>query len=396
MNYRMMCVVMLSGALAACQGPAGADGAAGPAGETGPQGEQGVTGDNGADGQDLAARSGDRLGAPNALLVGRTTTLRIVGYFTEWDETTTVRLTDADNNDVEGVEIETVLVSAVGLVANVTVADSVALGALKLHVFTGETSQVYMPEGASVTVTAAATSSQSELKQGETFDILLETAEYMSSPTLSVENCAGVRNAAIGRYSQFKFRATGFMHPATTLGDCSMVLTQDPDTDDAWSSEWSSRSRRRRHHLHRRRRNGSADRRAQLPHRRGSRRCWWSSSACATRSTKPTTSTARAPTSTSLLKATMKQSPCMRAAIAGSKSPASRRELLVVVQDAELEEGDDPVTFNLTQITPNTTMTALQDGATQDQRLPVNDANVNEAGRGTWYTSPTKVRSGRR
>ena len=108
------------------------------------------------------------------MLVGRTTTLRIVGYFTEWDETTTVRLTDADNNDVEGVEIETVLVSAVGLVANVTVADSVALGALKLHVFTGETSQVYMPEGASVTVTATATSSQSELQAGETFDILIE------------------------------------------------------------------------------------------------------------------------------------------------------------------------------------------------------------------------------
>ena len=52
--------------------------------------------------------------------------------------------------------------------------------------------------------------------------------------------------------------------------------------------------------------------------------------------------------------------------------------------------------LNLTQITPNTTMTALQDGATQDQRFPVNDANVNEAGAAPGTPSPTKVRSGRR
>ena len=388
MNYRMMCVVMLSGALAACQGPAGADGAAGPAGETGPQGEQGVTGDNGADGQDLAAPEAAIASvAPNALLVGRTTTLRIVGYFTEWDETTTVRLTDADNNDVEGVEIETVLVSAVGLVANVTVADSVALGALKLHVFTGETSQVYMPEGASVTVTATATSSQSELQAGETFDILLETAEYMASPTLSVENCAGVRNASIGRYSQYKFRVTGFMHPATTLGDCAMVLTQDPDTDDAWSSavvvtitapDVTTFTE------------GAAT--GQLTAERNFRTVAVPAGAGEVVSLRHTIDEANNLDGTGA---------DIYVFVEGNYEPIAvyeggdrwleaasieARELLVVVQDAELEEGDDPVTFNLTQITPNTTMTALQDGATQGQRLPANDAGANEAGRGSWYT----------
>ena len=388
MNYRMMCVVMLSGALAACQGPAGADGAAGPAGETGPQGEQGVTGDNGADGQDLAAPEAAIASvAPNALLVGRTTTLRIVGYFTEWDETTTVRLTDADNNDVEGVEIETVLVSAVGLVANVTVADSVALGALKLHVFTGETSQVYMPEGASVTVTATATSSQSELQAGETFDILLETAEYMASPTLSVENCAGVRSAAIGRYSQYKFRVTGFMHPATTLGDCAMVLTQDPDTDDAWSSavvvtitapDVTTFTE------------GAAT--GQLTAERNFRTVAVPAGAGEVVSLRHTLDEANNLDGTGADIYVFVEGNYEAIAVyeGGDRwlevASVEARELLVVVQDAELEEGDDPVTFNLTQVTPNTTMTALQDGATQDQRLPANDAGANEAGRGSWYT----------
>ena len=76
MNYRMMCVVMLSGAPA--WRPAGADAQDPPAKR--PQGDQGVTGDNGADGQDLAAPEAAIASvAPNALLVGRTTTLRIVG-----------------------------------------------------------------------------------------------------------------------------------------------------------------------------------------------------------------------------------------------------------------------------------------------------------------------------
>ena len=163
MNYRKMLVILMLGALTACQGPAGEAGATGPAGEIGPKGDQGVAGNDGTAGQDLAAPSAAIASvAPNALLVGRTTTVRIVGYFTEWDETTTVRLTDMEDADVEGIEVSTVVVSAVGIVATVTVAADVALGAVKLHVITGDNALAYMPEGAEVAVAATATSNQSE------------------------------------------------------------------------------------------------------------------------------------------------------------------------------------------------------------------------------------------
>jgi hypothetical protein len=103
-------------------------------------------------------------------------------------------------------------------------------------VITGDNAQAYMPEGAEVAVTATATSSQTELRAGDQFDILLETAEYMSSPTLNADNCEGVLSAQMSRYSQHKFRVTGLMHPAMNLGDCAMALVQDAETDDEWTS----------------------------------------------------------------------------------------------------------------------------------------------------------------
>ena len=72
MNYRKMLVILMLGALTACQGPAGEAGATGPAGEIGPKGDQGVAGNDGTAGQDLAAPSAAIASvAPNALLVGR-------------------------------------------------------------------------------------------------------------------------------------------------------------------------------------------------------------------------------------------------------------------------------------------------------------------------------------
>ena len=130
MNCRKLLILLTAVALTACQGPAGENGVDGIAGDQGDQGDQGLVGETGAAGQDLAAPGAAIAAvAPNALLVGRTTTLRVVGYFTNWDETTTVSFTDGDDNAIEGVEATAVAVSPVGLVVTVTVAESAALGA---------------------------------------------------------------------------------------------------------------------------------------------------------------------------------------------------------------------------------------------------------------------------
>ena len=388
MNYRKMLITLMLGALAACQGPAGENGAEGPAGEKGPQGEQGVAGDNGTNGQDLAAPAAAIASvAPNALLVGRTTTVRIVGYFTEWDETTTVRLTDMEDADIEGVEVATVVASSVGIVATVTVAADVALGAVKLHVITGDNALAYMPEGASVTVTATATSSQGEIRAGDNFDILIETAEYMSSPTLNGENCVGVLGASMARYSQFKFRVTGLMHPATTLGDCAMVLEQDAETDDAWSSavvvtitapDVTTFNE------------GVTS--GELTPERKFRIVAVAAEANEVVALRHTVDTDNNLDGTGPeILVFVEGNLTAVAQHDGSDrwlevSSVEARELLVVVQDNSLAEGDEPTSFNLSLISPNTTMTALQDGATQDQRLPANEDGANEAGRGSWYT----------
>ena len=387
MNYRKMLTLLAVGAITACQGPAGTNGADGIDGETGIQGEQGVGGETGTDGQDLAAPGAAIASVtPNALLAGRTTEMRIVGYFTEWDETTAVRITDADDADIEGVEVSTVVVSPVGLVVTATVGADVALGNVKLHVITGDNAQAYMPEGAEVAVTATATSSQTELRAGDQFDILLETAEYMSSPTLNADNCEGVLSAQMSRYSQHKFRVIGLMHPAMNLGDCAMALVQDAETDDEWTSavvititapdvitfnEGVTSG--------------------ELTYERQFRVISVNAAAGEIVSLRHTVDEANNLDGTG---------PTMAVFVTGNTEALWQhngddswfevpsmveRELLFVVA-SNMEEGDDPVAFNLTQITPNTTMTALQDGATQDQRLPANEGGANEAGRGSWYT----------
>jgi hypothetical protein len=387
MNYRKMLTLLAVGAITACQGPAGTDGVAGADGETGIQGEQGVAGETGTDGQDLAAPGAAIASvAPNALLAGRTTDMRIVGYFTQWDDTTVVRLTDTEDADIEGVEVSTVVVSPVGLVVTATVGADVALGNVKLHVITGDNAQAYMPEGAEVAVTATATSSQTELRAGDQFDILLETAEYMSSPTLNADNCEGVLSAQMSRYSQHKFRVTGLMHPAMNLGDCAMALVQDAETDDEWTSavvititapdvitfnEGVTSG--------------------ELTYERQFRVVSVNAAAGEIVSLRHTVDEANNLDGTG---------PTMAVFVTGNTGALWQhdgddswfevpsmveRELLFVVA-ATMDEGDDPVAFNLTQITPNTTMTVLQDGATQDQRLPANEAGANEAGRGSWYT----------
>ena len=387
MNYRKLLTLLAVGAITACQGPAGTNGADGMDGETGIQGDQGVSGETGTDGQDLAAPGAAIASvAPNALLAGRTTDMRIVGYFTQWDDTTVVRLTDTEDADIEGVEVSTVVVSPVGLVVTATVGADVALGNVKLHVITGDSAQAYMPEGAEVAVTATATSSQTELRAGDQFDILLETAEYMSSPTLNADNCEGVLSAQMSRYSQHKFRVTGLMHPAMNLGDCAMALVQDAETDDEWTSavvvtitapdvitfnEGVTSG--------------------ELTYERQFRVVSVNVAAGDVASIRHTVDEANNLDGTGASLAVFVTGNLT--AIAEHDGDDSwfevasitERELLFIV-GTNMDEGDDPVAFNLTQITPNTTMTALQDGATQDQRLPANDAGANEAGRGSWYT----------
>jgi hypothetical protein len=387
MNYRKLLILLTAAALTACVGPAGKEGVAGLVGAAGDTGGQGIIGDNGTDGQDLAAPEAAIASvAPNALLVGRATTLRVVGYFTQWDETTTVSATDADGNAIAGVEVATVVVSPVGLVVTATVAADAALGALQLHVATGDSSVTYAPAGASVSIAATAVSNQTELRAGELFDILLEAAEYMRNPSVNAENCLGM-DGVLTRYSQYKFRLAGFMHPAASLGDCAISLVQDADTDDTWSSAavvsitapdvvtFNE---------------GVVA--GELTPERNFRVISINVGAGEVVSVRHTIDEDNGLDGTG--------SP-MWFFIEGNTTPVAghdggnswlevgsveARELLLVTQDANLSEGDDNAPFNLTILTPNTTMTALQDGATQDQRLPQNGDGANEAGRSSWYS----------
>jgi hypothetical protein len=387
MMIRKLVILTAAAALVACQGPAGKDGSNGAMGETGDQGETGIAGDSGNDGSDLAApEAAIAAVAPNVLLAGRSTTIRVVGYFTEWDETTTVNFSDSDGNALDSVQAETVSVSPVGLVVTVTVAADTALGAVAMNIVDGDNTLTYAPEGAQVVVAATAVSSQRELRAGEDFDIMLEVAEYMRNPSLNSENCVAMANVQMARYSQYKFNVIGHIQAASALGDCSLSLVQDAETDDEWVSgaivsvvapdviTFNE---------------GTLS--GELTAERSERIIAISAAAGDVVSVRHTVDADNGLDGTgSTISVFLEGNLEPMAVHHGGDSwlevaNVEARELLFVISES-LDEGDDPVSFNLTTIVPNTTMTALQDGATQAQRLPANGDGVVEAGRASWYT----------
>jgi hypothetical protein len=385
MSYRPFIVLLSAVALTACQGPQGEAGAPGANGELGGQGDQGTDGQNGTDGQDLAAPEAAIASvAPNALLAGRTTTMRIVGYFTQWGDSTTVRITDNDDADLVGVEVTTVVVSPVGLVVTATVAEDTALGNVKLHIVTGDNMLQYAPAGAEVVVAATATAAQSEWRAADDFETLVETAEFMAAPTVDAENCLGVRNVTIARYSQHKFRLTGNVHAAATTGECSIKLVQDADTDDVWMSAFNATITAPSVTTF-------TDGRAtgELSTERG-----FSIIAVPVEAGK-VLSVRHAVNDNNNLDGT---GPSIGAWVEGNLdaiattdgqsgwlevASVEAREILLIVASGNVPE--EGITYVLTMLAP-TDMVALQAGALQGQRLPANTNGANEEGRASWYS----------
>lgn len=388
MMIRKLVILTAAAALVACQGPAGKDGINGAAGEVGDLGETGIAGGNGSDGSDLAApEAAVAAVSPNVLLAGRSTTIRVVGYFTEWSETTTVNFSDSEGNPLDSVQSETISVSPVGLVVTVTVAADTALGAVAMNIVNGDNTLTYAPEGAQVVVAATAVSDQRELRAGEDFDIMLEVSEYMRGPILNTENCVAMFDVEMARYSQYKFNLRGSIHPASALGDCALSLVQDAETDDEWVSAgivtitapdvitFNEGSL-------------SGELTAERPYRTIA----ISAAAGDVVSVRHTSDTDNGLDGTGsdiyvFLEGNLEEIGYLDGGSGSWLEVANveARELLFVVVE-ELEEGDEAVSFNLTAIVPNTAMTALQDGATQTQRLPANGDGVVEAGRASWYT----------
>jgi hypothetical protein len=387
MMIRKLVILTAAAALVACQGPAGKDGSNGAVGEVGDLGETGIAGGNGSDGNDLAApEAAVAAVTPNVLLAGRSTTIRVVGYFTEWSETTTVNFSDSEGNVLDSVQSETISVSPVGLVVTVTVAADTALGAVAMNIVNGDNTLTYAPEGAQVVVAATAVSSQSELRAGEDFDIMLEVPEYMRNPILNTENCVAMFDVEVGRYSQYKFNVRGSIHPASALGDCALSLVQDAETDDEWVSAGIVTITAPDVITFN---DGSLS--GELTAERPYRTIAISAAAGDVISVRHTSDTENGLDGTGSAFSVFLEGNLEPIAVhPGSDSwleiaNVEARELLFVVAE-ELEEGDEAVSFNLTAIVPNTAMTALQDGATQTQRLPANGDGVVEAGRASWYT----------
>jgi hypothetical protein len=214
-------------ALVACQGPQGEVGSTGPAGVAGEKGESGIDGQNGNDGQDLATPvSAIAAVFPDTLHVGRSSTVRIIGYFTNFSSETTVSFGD-------GVTVDSVVAAnSVGLVVAVTVADDAATGARNITVTTGDEVVSYGKDGAQVWVAPTMTVTPAELVAGGLFDVIIETtAEQLLSPTLDTDNCAAVTVTAAARVSASRYRVEGRVHVASALGACSFRLVQDADTD---------------------------------------------------------------------------------------------------------------------------------------------------------------------
>jgi hypothetical protein len=223
---RFMSVLAL-GALVACQGPQGEVGANGPAGVAGEKGESGVDGQNGNDGQDLATPAASIAAVfPDTLHVGRSNTVRIIGYFTNFSSETTVDFGD-------GITIDSVVAANnVGLVVSVTVADDAATGARNITVTSGDEVVSYGKDGAQLWVAPTMTVTPAELVAGAPFDVIVQTtAEQLLSPTLDTENCAAVSVDNTERVSASRFRVQGDVHVASALGACSFRLVQDADTD---------------------------------------------------------------------------------------------------------------------------------------------------------------------
>jgi hypothetical protein len=225
MMYRNIIVLFTLAITAACMGPAGQDG---PAGPQGPQGEQGEPGADGIDGVDgTGVENPDAAIAavyPLALVQGRTGHFRVLGYFTDFSDSTTVDLG-------EGIEVLEVQVqSASSLHVKVNVSADAALGLRTLTV--GDLTFGDPEKGTGLMIGPTLQFSPNEFVAGESFEAELHTSEVIASGTFDLENCVGLSLTSVTRITAKRWAVEGTVDLAGALGECSIRLIQNQDTDD--------------------------------------------------------------------------------------------------------------------------------------------------------------------
>lgn len=225
MMIRKLTVALALVALAACVGPAGEDGPAGPQGPQGEQGEPGADGVDGIDGVDLAEPEAAIAAVyPLALSQGRSGSLRVLGYFTEFTADSSVSLGD-------GIEVtEVSLESATSLRVKLEVATDATLG---MRTLTVDSLTYGDPDkGTGILVGPTLTVTPNEFAAGDNFEAIVHTADITIGGRFDVSNCMGVTGLASNRLSAKRIKITGGVALAASLGECSVRLIEGEGTDD--------------------------------------------------------------------------------------------------------------------------------------------------------------------